>query len=315
MNLNKLSNSLGVVDDLELENVVPKSIWDKISEFTSTWIGGIVVTVVFIAIVIVLALFLVRIINHAFKKAVDRMLAEKNPAATAFAYLRYLALAGIYFAAIAIIVSNIPWLASGMNKLFAAGGVLAVVVGLASQQAMGSMVSGAMILAFKPFVIGDVINVVSNNVMGTVEEITLRHTIIRTVENKRVIIPNDAMNSAIIENANYAETKVCLMLDIGITYESDISHAMQIMREEIINHPTYYDNRTEEDIKNGAPAVVVRVQELADSAVIIRAQLWAKDNATAFPMRSDLLKSIKERCESEGVDIAYPHIVIMNKIS
>ena len=107
----KLSDSLGVVNDLELENVVPKSIWDKISEFTSTWIGGIVVTAVFIAIVIVLALFLVRIINHAFKRTVDKMLAEKNPAATAFAYLRYLALAGIYFAAIAIIVSNIPWLA------------------------------------------------------------------------------------------------------------------------------------------------------------------------------------------------------------
>lgn len=314
MNIYRLSNTLQAVDDLDLEKVVPKSIWEKIESFTSTWLGGIVLTIAFIAIVIVLTFILVKLINHAFKKTFNKMIAEKNPAATAFAYLRYLVLGIVYFGAVAIIVSNIPWLASGMNKLFAAGGVLAVVVGLASQQAMGSMVSGAMILAFKPFVIGDVINIVSNKIVGTVEEITLRHTIIRTAENKRVIIPNDAMNSAIIENANYADSKVCLMLDIGISYESDINHAIQIMREEITSHPTFYDNRTEEDKAKNAPSVIIRVQELADSAVIIRAQLWAKDNATAFPMRSDLLKSIKERCEKEGVDIAYPHLVVMNKV-
>lgn len=161
--------------------------------------------------------------------------------------------------------------------------------------------------------IGDVVNVVSSGVSGTVEEITLRHTIIRTIENKRVIIPNDTMDSAIIENANHTENKVCLMLDIGITYESDIAHAMQIMREEIMKHADYFDNRTEADKQAGAPPVVIRVQELADSAVVIRAQLWARDNGTAFAMRSDLLKSIKERCEQERVDIAYPHLVVVAK--
>lgn len=306
-------NAVGETVETVVDEVVPPSIMERLSEFSQTWYGGIVTTVLFIAVVIVLTIVLVRLVNRLFRRAFERMLAAGNPGATAFSYLRYLALAGIYFGAFAIIVSNIPLLAAGMNKLFAAGGVLAVVVGLASQQAMGSMVSGAMILTFKPFVIGDVINVVSSGVSGTVEEITLRHTIIRTIENKRVIIPNDSMNSAIIENANHTENKVCLMLDIGISYESDITHAMQIMRDEIANHPNYFDNRTDEERRNGAPPVVVRVQELGDSAVVLRAQLWAKDNATAFPMRSDLLQSIKERCAREGVDIAYPHLVVVNK--
>lgn len=296
-----------------VDEVVPQSILERIDAFSQTWLGGIVVNVAFIAIVVLLAAVAVRLVNQFFRRAVQKMLDAGNPAATAFSYLRYFALAAVYFTAFAVIVSNIPPLAAGMNKLFAAGGVVAVVIGFASQQAMGSIVSGFMILTFKPFVIGDVVNVVSSGVSGTVEEITLRHTIIRTIENKRVIIPNDTMDSAIIENANHTENKVCLMLDIGITYESDIAHAMRIMREEIMKHADYFDNRTEAEKQAGAPPVVIRVQELADSAVVIRAQLWARDNGTAFAMRSDLLKSIKERCEQERVDIAYPHLVVVAK--
>lgn len=306
-------NAVGETVEAVVDEVVPTPVLEQINDFSQTWYGHILTTIAFIAIVVVLTVLLVRLVNRFFRRTFEKMMAAGNPGATAFSYLRYLALAGIYFGAFAIIVSNIPLLAAGMNKLFAAGGVLAVVVGLASQQAMGSMVSGVMILTFKPFVIGDFINVVSSGVSGTVEEITLRHTIIRTAENKRVIIPNDSMNSAIIENANHTESKVCLMLDLGISYESDISHAMQIMREEITSHPDFFDNRTPEEKKDGAPPVVVRVQELGESAVILRAQLWGKDNGTAFAMRSDLFKSIKERCEQEGVSIAYPHLVVIGQ--
>lgn len=313
MNEQNAVHAVGDAVDNVVDEVIPQSVAERIQAFSQTWLGGIVVNIVFLVVVILLTVVLVRLINRFFRRAVQRMLDAGNPAATAFAYLRYFALGAVYFAAFAVIVSNIPPLAAGMNKLFAAGGVVAVVVGFASQQAMGSIVSGIMILTFKPFVIGDIVNVVSSGVSGTVEEITLRHTIIRTIENKRVIIPNDTMNGAIIENANHTEEKICLMLDIGITYESDISHAMQLMQEEITGHPSFFDNRTEEEKKAGMPPVVIRVQELADSSVVIRAQLWAEDTGTAFAMRSDLLKSIKERCECEGVDLAYPHLVVVEQ--
>lgn len=296
-----------------VDTVVPKTLLEKIHDFSQTWMGGILMTVLFIGITVLLTIVVVRLVNRFFQRTVQRLLDAGNPSATIVSYLRYLALAGIYFAAVAIIVSNIPALSTGFKQLFAAGGVLAVVVGLASQQAMGSVVSGFMILTFKPFVIGDFINVVSNGVSGTVEEITLRHTIIRTIENKRVIIPNDTMSSSVIENANHTEAKVCLLLDIGITYESDIASAMRIMEREILAHKDYFDNRSPEDKAAGAPPVTLRVQALADSAVVLRALLWAKDNATGVSMKSDLMKSIKEACTAEGVDLAYPHLVVINQ--
>lgn len=293
-----------------VEGVVPQSILEKLEKFSHTMVGNIVMTAAFILLVILVTMLVVRVVNGFFRRATQRMLEKGNPGVTAFSYLRYLALSAIYFAAINVVVSSIPVLESSMNRLFAAGGVLAVVLGFASQQAMGSLISGLMILTFKPFAIGDFVSVVSHGVAGTVEEISLRHTIIRTVENKRAIIPNDTMNSAIIENANHTEEKICLAENIGIAYTADSSRAMQIIREEIMGHPNYFDNRTAAERAAGAPPVVVRVQGFTDHAVLIRAFIWAKDSGIAYAMRADLLQSIKARCDEENISLAYPRLVV-----
>ena len=64
---------------------------------------------------------------------------------------------------------------------------------------------------------------------------------------------------------------------------------------------------------NGAPPVVVRVIQLADSAVILRAWMWAQDNGTASVMKSDVLQSVKKAYEKAGVSLAYPHLVVVQK--
>ena len=255
-------------------------------------------------------LIAVKITNRLFHRVTDHMKSVNKSGATLAAFLRYPILFLIYFAAFAIIVSSIPPINAAMNKLLAAGGVLAVVFGLAGQEALGSVAAGVMILAFRPFVIGDVVNVVSEGVTGTVEEITLRHTVLRTIENKRVIIPNSTMNTSVVENADYGDKKVCLTMDVGITYESDLDRALAILADEVARHPDYLDRRTEEDKEKGVPLVTVRVNELADSAVVLRALLWGKDNGTAFAMRAELLRRIKNRFDAEGIGLAYPHLVV-----
>ena len=140
-----------------------------------------------IAVTVLVMLIAVKITNRIFRRITDHMKEINKSGATLAAFLRYPVLFLIYFAAFAIIVSSIPGLNEAMTKLLAAGGVLAVVFGLAGQEALGSIASGMMILAFRPFVIGDVVNVVSQGVAGTVEEISLRHTVLRTIENLSLI--------------------------------------------------------------------------------------------------------------------------------
>ena len=309
----EVGDAAGVVTDAVEDAaaaLLPDQMWDKVVEFLNSTLGGFIGRVLLIALTIIVMLVAVKITNRLFRRVTDHMKSVNKSGATLAAFLRYPILFLIYFAAFAIIVSSIPPINAAMNKLLAAGGVLAVVFGLAGQEALGSVAAGVMILAFRPFVIGDVVNVVSEGVTGTVEEITLRHTVLRTIENKRVIIPNSTMNTSVVENADYGDKKVCLTMDVGITYESDLDRALAILADEVARHPDYLDRRTEEDKEKGVPLVTVRVNELADSAVVLRALLWGKDNGTAFAMRAELLRRIKNRFDAEGIGLAYPHLVV-----
>lgn len=284
-----------------------------LEDFVQSRLPGFALTAAFVAITIAVTLICVRVVNRILLRVIDRQKQINSGNATILAFCRYLAIAAVYFAGFAVIVSNIPALSAGMNKLMAAGGVLAVVGGLASQEALGSIVSGLMILAFKPFVIGDVVRCVDNNISGVIEEITLRHTAIRTYENKRVIVPNSVMNSSIIENADYGDSRVCSFLEIGVTYESDIARAKELLAEEIARQPDFLDVRTPEQLAAGAPLVQVVVLALAESSVTLRASLWAKDNGTAFSLKCAVLENIKHIYEQEGIGIAYPHLVVVSE--
>ena len=94
------------------------------------------------------------------------------------------------------------------------------------------MVSGMFLSFFRPFKIGDRINLMEKNIAGIVEDISLRHTVIRTFENNRVIVPNSVVNMEILENANFEEDKVCRFLDISVGYNSDIEKAMDIIAQQ-----------------------------------------------------------------------------------
>ena len=262
-------------------------------------------------VVTVLTCVAARSVNRVMQRLVDRQRKSGSSFATFTGFTRYIAVAAVYFAGGMVIVGAIPVLSSAVRTLLATGGVIAVVAGLAAQEALGSVVSGMMILAFKPFKMGDVVRYVDNDITGCVEEITLHHTAVRTFENKRVIIPNSKMNSAIIENADYADSKVCVFLTVGITYESDLKKAKELLAREVRKQPTFLDIRTEQQKKDGVPDVPVVVLELADSAVVLRASLWAKDNATAFALKCAVLEGIKLTYDAEGIDIAYPHMQVV----
>ncbi|MFI3227413.1 MAG: mechanosensitive ion channel family protein [Clostridia bacterium] len=280
-----------------------------IISFLTSAIVGIVIR---IALILVLLKVSLVVNDKLFAKASDNLkMKGQTKYVTYLSFARHAAVAVIYFIAVIAIGQNIPGFENAATALLASTGVLTVVIGFASQEAMSSIVSGVMILTFKPFVIGDVITY--NGTVGTVEEITLRHTVVKTLENKRLIVPNASMNSNVIENANFNESKVCAFLEIGISYESSIDKARAIMLDHCVAHKDYLDNRSDEEKANGAPAVVIRVIELADSSVNMRAWIWAKDGGTAFAMKCDLLESIKRDFDKNDINIPYPQLTISNK--
>ena len=185
----------------------------------------------------------------------------------------------------------------------------AIAIGFAAQHALSNIVSGVFIVVFKPFRINDRLSLQSHQ--GVVEDITLRHTVIRNFENRRIIIPNTVISNEIIVNADFGDDKIVRWIDITISYSSDIDIAKRIIAEEVKAHPLMIDPRTAEEIEAGLPEVIVRVLSLMDSSVNIRAWAWGKDSVDAFILGCDLLESIKKRFDVEPkVEIPYPHRTI-----
>ena len=228
---------------------------------------------------------------------------------TYYKFLKHVLLAMVYLIGFSIAIYSVPQLRTLASSMLAGAGILAVAIGFASQQALSNIISGVFIVIFKPFKINDRLTIKTFD--GVVEDITLRHTVIRSYENKRIVLPNSLISEEVIINADLGDQRICRWIDFGISYESDLDLAKDIMKEEIIKHPLRIDVRTEEDVANGVPNAIIRVVDVAESSINLRGWAWAADQAQSFELRCDLLESIKKRFDREGIDIPYPHRTVM----
>ena len=206
-------------------------------------------------------------------------------------------------------VSTIPQLSHLSTTLLAGSGIVALAVSLSAQESLGNIVSGLFISLFHPFNVGDRIKLISTDVVGYVESITLRHTIIKTLTNNRITVPNSIMNKEIIENSNLIETIASYYIDVSISYESDIDRARDIMADVIGSHPLYMDVR--KDMREEKVPVLVRAFE--SSGIALRARVWTKTVDENFSACSDIRIELLKRFKEEGIEIPYTKIVIVDK--
>ena len=251
------------------------------------------------------------LVNRFFLRLIRRSTTEMKNDPTNYQFLRHAVTALIYMVGFGVAIYTVPSLRALASSLLAGAGILAVAVGFASQHALSNIISGIFIIIFKPFRINDRLNIRTLN--GIVEDITLRHTVIRDFENKRILIPNALISDEILVNADLVDDKICKWIDIGISYDSDIDKAKEIMRDEVMKHSLHIDNRTPEQIENGDPEVPVRVISLGEYAVNLRAWAWAKNSADGFAMSCDLFESIKKRFDKEGIEIPFPYRTLVHK--
>ncbi len=258
-----------------------------------------------VILILVFTIILAKIINRIYKKIVERSIEKGDANLTTYKFLEHSLSVLIYMVGFSFAIMMVPFLKPLAQSILAGAGILAIAIGFAAQQALGNIISGVFIVISKPYQINDRISL-NDGLRGVVEDISLRHTVIRNFENQRIIIPNSIISNQVLINSNFTDTKICRFVDVGISYGSDIDLAKKIMAEEIQNHPQNIDNRLPEDIENGVPRVMVRLLELTDSSVNLRAWAWAANAPDAFVMQCDVLESIKKRFDKEGIVIPFP---------
>ena len=262
-----------------------------------------------IFLTIIVASVTTRIINLMIKRTEE---AEDNEDVTNLVFFKRSVIVLIYITGFSFAIYMVPQLRVIAASLLAGAGLLAVAVGFASQAALSNVIGGLFIVIFKPYKIGDRI-LVRTDLNGVVEDINLRHTVIRNFENKRIIIPNSVISNEVVINSNYEDNQICKFINMGISYDSDIDLAKEIMRDEVEKHPLSVDARTDEQKEAGEPIVPVRVIMMGDSSVNLRAWSWANNPPDAFVMECDLLESIKKRFDKEGIEIPFPHRTLVYK--
>ena len=261
---------------------------------------------------IVLATIIVAyLVNRFFKRLIRRSTEEMKNDPTNYLFFRHAIRTLIYIVGFSIAIFMMPNLRALASSLLAGAGILAVAVGFASQHALSNIISGVFIIIFKPFRVNDRVKL--RELTGIIEDITLRHTVIRDFENKRIIIPNSLISEEIIVNSSFEDDSICKWVDIGISYDSDIEKAKAIIKEEILNHPMHIDPRTPKQVDEGEELAPIKVIGLGDSSVNIRGWAWSKDAADAFTMGCDLLESIKLRFDRAGIEIPFPHRTLVHK--
>lgn len=238
-------------------------------------------------LVFALGMIIAHIINKIVGKALDRSRVDR----TLSSFFRPIIRITLYVvvAIIALSTAGVP-----TATLLTAFGAVGLAVSLAVKDSLSNMAGGILLLASKPFVVGDAVEV--DGVTGVVQKISILYTQLNTFDNREIFIPNGQISADRIINIS-AEKARRLDLVFSISYTDDPEAAKKIIAELVDAH--------EFALKDPAP--LIRVGELGDSAVKITCNVWA-EGENLLTLKFDLLESVKKAFDQDGISIPFPQL-------
>ncbi|AIB38304.1 MULTISPECIES: mechanosensitive ion channel family protein [Pseudomonas] len=244
----------------------------------------------FLLAVVTLAIgwWLINVLTHR----VGRLLALRNADLALQHFITSLANIALK---VMLVVNVASMIGVATTSFVAAIGAATLAIGLALQGSLANFAGGVLILLFRPFRIGDWIE--AQGTSGTVDSIQIFHTVLRTGDNKTVIIPNGSLSNGLITNTNRQPTRK-VVFDVGVDYEADLQKAREVLLE------LAKDPRVLAD-----PAAVAVVSTLGDSSITVSLRCWTK-TADYWDVVFMLNELARDRLKAAGIDIPFPQRVI-----
>ena len=266
------------IDDLKQQTGV---IWDLVMDGVITFGPKLLLALILFFVGLFLIMLLRKFVSRALK------IKKLDPAVSGF----ILSLISIGLRILLVImvlgVVGVPTASLGFVI-----GAASLAIGFAMKNTLANFASGILILILKPFSLGDFIE--AKGFSGTVREIQMFNTVMTTLDNKRVIIPNSDLSSSSL--INYSSEKI-RRIDVvfGIGYEDDIDHAFSVLKK-IVND----DQRTHTE-----PEPLIKVVNLGDNSVDINVRVWV-DSGDFGLYKMDLLETVKKTFDAEGISFPFP---------
>ncbi|WP_275131033.1 small-conductance mechanosensitive channel MscS [Vibrio sp. JC009] len=246
----------------------------------------------------VLILFIGNIIVKAIANSVGKLLSKRDMDKAVVDFVTALVR---YLLFIIVLIAALGRVGVQTASVVAVIGAAGLAVGLALQGSLSNFAAGVLIVAFRPFKSGDYVEI--GGVAGSVESIQIFQTVLKTPDNKMVVVPNGGVIGGPIVNYSRHDTRR-VDLVIGVSYSADLNKT-----KEVIGSVLAADERILKD-----PAVTIGVSELADSSVNFVVRPWVK-TADYWGVYFDTLQAIKEALDKEGIEIPFPQMdVHLNKV-
>ncbi|WP_239987522.1 mechanosensitive ion channel family protein [Sphingosinithalassobacter portus] len=238
------------------------------------------------------------LIDHDPKEHIDRMTLSFISNLSTFIMWIVLAL---------LFCHAVPALNKLTTSLLAGVSIVSVVIGFAAQSTLGNLVSGISLVIYKPFRRGDRLQLTTPTGLetGIVENLSLGYTVLRTFDNRRIVLSNGTIANQIMINLSSIDPRVIMSPTISIGYDSDIDKARAIVLELAQAHADVIE-------VVGCPVI-----SLGASSVDLSLRAWCRDSATAKAVEYQLLEDIKKRFDEAGIEIpyAYQNVVLSGAIA
>jgi small conductance mechanosensitive channel len=230
-----------------------------------------------------------RIVAGALRRATRRALERGQVDAVLVPFFA----SGVYYLTlVAVVIAVLSLFGIETTSLIAVLGAAGLAVGLAWQGTLSNFAAGVMLLIFRPFRVGDYVEVAGT--AGSVREVGIFSTVLHTPDNVKITIPNSSVYGDTIKHYSANDTRRNDLV-IGISYADDIARAIETIRKVLAG-----DSRVLDD-----PESTVAVAELGDSSVNLVVRPWCA-GGDYWPLRFDLTRKLKEELEAAGCSIPYP---------
>ncbi len=248
------------------------------------WLDDKFPTIVAAIIIFIISWFLIKLLIKMLSKGLKRSKID----VTLHAFIKSLVKITLI---VLLAISIATMLGLPSTSLVTALGAVGLALSLAVKDGLANLAGGLILLASKPFVVGDYIE--ADGTGGTVAKIDLIHTLLRTVDNKQIFIPNGKMSNAVVVNYSAAPLRR-LDLEFSISYSEDFEKAKAIIAKIIEQHPLALKE----------PEPMVRLYKHNPSALIIVSRVWV-DGTKYWDLYFDMMELVKQKLDEAKISIPY----------
>ncbi|MBT8081968.1 MAG: mechanosensitive ion channel [Gammaproteobacteria bacterium] len=267
--------------------------WTQVVEYLKT--QGVDLA---INIAIAIAIFYVgKIVVGLFVRGLRKVMQKREVDKTLETFVGNLVRMALMVVVVIAAISQVGIETTSFIAIFGAAGLA---VGLALQGSLSNFAAGVLIVLFRPYRVGDFVE--AAGIAGSVEQVQILTTILKTPDNKTIIVPNSQIMDSVITNYSANDTRRVDMV-FGVSYDDDLDKVHKTIRELV--------EADERILKE--PACTIAVSELADSSVNFVVRPWVK-TSDYWGVHFDLTEAIKKRFDQDGISFPFPQLAVhLNK--